>query len=341
MKTNKLYFLLAALLLASCGNDDEPIQVLDTTKVSQVEDFVDERDGHVYKCVKLGNQIWMAENLAYYHPEGVMGGCYTWDEAILEEEKITAQMVVDNDTWCTINNDLAYYESDDIYYDSWSARLAVKNKGWTQEEAEDYYLKKYPDFYAKFKAALLEAAPSRESIIKKHSDNAEAGNGGYATKNGYLYTLDAAKASVPEGWRIPSDEDWKKLEAFLGIPEAELDNMNAWRGNNAGDFLKIGGGSLFEARYAGCNAWIYGKTMSYIRQNYSAYFWASDESTTIVENEGDEEDEEGGELEPEVIREGIVRQLAIYSSAIWRGMSRLDNGYRGVAYSVRCVKDAN
>ena len=81
MKANKIYSLLImALLLVSCSNDDDPVNVLDQTKIAEVEDFVDVRDGRTYKCVKIGNQIWMAENLAYYIPGGMLEGCTTWGE---------------------------------------------------------------------------------------------------------------------------------------------------------------------------------------------------------------------------------------------------------------------
>lgn len=346
MKVSKILSLLVLCLLAACSDDDDAVNVLDTSKVSQVEDFVDERDGRTYKCVRIGNQIWMAENLAYYVPEGVMGGCYTWNERILEEETIAAQteVVVTNKEWLDALKSV--YDTDDRYYNhyrtewtaGYNAWMAVYGQGYTQKQAEEEYLMQYPNLYNDLKAKLPQPR-KREEVIREHTDNAENGNGHYSEKNGYLYTLDAALEAVPEGWRLPSDEDWQKLEAVLGIPQGDLGQMNAWRGTNAGDFLKLGGAAGFEARFSGCNAWVYGKTMHYIRQDESAYFWASDE-TTLLDTE--EEETEDGEtiVKDVVIREGIIRQLAIYSSAIWRGTTRLDNGYRGVAYSVRCVKDA-
>lgn len=34
-------------------------------KLRDANTFIDPRDGHKYRWVKIGNQIWMAENLAY------------------------------------------------------------------------------------------------------------------------------------------------------------------------------------------------------------------------------------------------------------------------------------
>ncbi len=52
------------------------------------------------------------------------------------------------------------------------------------------------------------------------------------------YVINSVKRITPQGWRIPTDEDWKILEEYLGMSVAELDETN-WRGTDQGDQLKI------------------------------------------------------------------------------------------------------
>ena len=39
---------------------------------------------------------------------------------------------------------------------------------------------------------------------------------------GRLYDYESAKKACPEGFHLPSDDEWIELERFLGIPESEL-----------------------------------------------------------------------------------------------------------------------
>lgn len=57
----RLYILTAvfALLTSSCEKED------DLKIDNSLQTFTDSRDGNVYKTIKIGSQVWMAENLRY------------------------------------------------------------------------------------------------------------------------------------------------------------------------------------------------------------------------------------------------------------------------------------
>ncbi len=55
-------------------------------------------------------------------------------------------------------------------------------------------------------------------------------------KYGRLYTYTAAKNACPDGWRLPTDEDWKNLEMTLGMSEKDANRCDE-RGNIASRML--------------------------------------------------------------------------------------------------------
>lgn len=62
MKHLFLFYTIIVILFLGCSKDKNQ----DFDEFSKDSGtFIDERDGHEYKWVKIGDQIWMAENLAY------------------------------------------------------------------------------------------------------------------------------------------------------------------------------------------------------------------------------------------------------------------------------------
>jgi uncharacterized protein (TIGR02145 family) len=65
MKSLIISITILACIFASCKKEKT-----ETPENEAPDSFIDSRDGQVYKCVKIGDQVWMAENLNYYTSSG-------------------------------------------------------------------------------------------------------------------------------------------------------------------------------------------------------------------------------------------------------------------------------
>ncbi len=162
--------------------------------------LTDPRDGHIYQIVTIGNQVWMAENLAWLPSVNFTG------TGLFEEE-------------CRY-----------VYgYDGINTVEARANTN-----------------YSEF---------------------------------GVLYNWMAAKASCPDGWHLPTDQEWMQLEKFLGMQDNEALKRDWRTTGETGNKLKstagwiLGNGSNsagFTALPAGCRGYA-----GYESKGYAAYFWTA------------------------------------------------------------------
>ena len=155
-------------------------------------------------------------------------------------------------------------------------------------------------------------------------------------KYGRLYTWEVAtKYACPDGWHLPTDDEWKELEIYLGMSQEDA-NIRGWSGSNEGSKLagnsslwangklendETFGSSGFMALPAGTKNYdvtyssgrFVGGSFNDLRDK--TYFWSDSES------EYDAED-------------AWFRCLCYnYSGVI------SNDGYKGYHYSVRCIKD--
>lgn len=124
----------------------------------------------------------------------------------------------------------------------------------------------------------------------------------------------------PKGWHLPSDEEWKQLEMFLGLTQLQAD-ATSWRGTDEGNKMKYIGTSYWSSPNSGANnstgfTALPGGTRTsagaFSTINTRFYSW----STTVSGNDA------------------FYRSLLYSYNTIGRATSSKDN-----AYSVRCVKD--
>jgi uncharacterized protein (TIGR02145 family) len=141
-------------------------------------------------------------------------------------------------------------------------------------------------------------------------------------KYGLIYNGHAVVDSrnlAPVGWHVPTDDDWKQLEMYLGMDSTEADGTG-WRGTDEGTKLKATSG--WENDGNGTD--IYGLTLfpGGQRNRYGTFqytgilglFWTS---TVVVSSDWN-----------------WIRYLEDDRTEIWR-----TSIHKGYGYSVRLVRD--
>ncbi|MFC1554128.1 fibrobacter succinogenes major paralogous domain-containing protein [candidate division KSB1 bacterium] len=113
----------------------------------------------------------------------------------------------------------------------------------------------------------------------------------YADTYGYLYNwfaVDDSRKIAPEGWHVPTDDDWKELEIYLGMSQSGA-NSTGYREKDVGGKLKESGTSHWTSPNTGATnesgftalpgGYRYSSNGDFLNMGYNASFWFSSESS--------------------------------------------------------------
>ena len=67
---------------------------------------------------------------------------------------------------------------------------------------------------------------------------------------GRLYPWRVAVGACPAGWHLSTEDEWQRLERYLGMPEEQI-VLERLRGPGLGDLLKTGGSTRLDIPLAG------------------------------------------------------------------------------------------
>ena len=136
------------------------------------------------------------------------------------------------------------------------------------------------------------------------------------------FAVDDSRNIAPAGWHVPTDAEYKQLEMYLGMSQAEADNIN-WRGTDEGGKLKETGtthwnppntGANNESGFTGLPGGFRDSENGYFFQiGTFAHFWSSTEDPSLYV---------------------WYRSLSCNLSKVMR-----DFFDKQMGYSVRCVKE--
>ena len=147
---------------------------------------------------------------------------------------------------------------------------------------------------------------------------------------GNLYSYDDAVNLAPEGWRLPTDEDWQKLEQAMGMDAATTGQIG-WRGTPAGELLQQDeSGSGMHMLLSGCIS-LQASSMVSLTFRYLhvfGYYWSSTLEETSAEG-----------------RVAYYRRIGTIHSGVERNLTLTEehaysNSTNNRYMSVRYVRDA-
>lgn len=109
----------------------------------------------------------------------------------------------------------------------------------------------------------------------------------YLPVYGNLMSYKEAVASAPEGWRLPSDEDWQILERTLGMKDS---GNKGWRGTDgvAYKMMEEGTGTELAMKIGGVCTWkpVFGwmeLELDYVKEY--GYYWTSTIDPSYTDHE--------------------------------------------------------